>query len=419
MDLDLSKITVNGRHRKDQGDLSALAASIEQVGLLHPLVVTPDYLLVAGGRRLEALRLLGRKSAPVRIVTGLDDTLQQLKAERDENTCRKDFTLSEAVAVKKALYAMERKSTAEKHAEARRRGGKKAGNGRPQESRSRKTFPRPTQKQDESARTDSRIGETVGFSRITLNRAEAVVDAAKEDPSLQPMVDEMDRRGKVNGVYERVKQIQAKQQRAKLPKKTNDAIRCGDFREVLADLPDESVDLIFTDPRYDKGSIPLYGDLASLAARVLTPGGSLVCYAGQYALPAIFPLMTPHIRFQWMFALRHSGGQRRMHGWRVRVGWKPLLWFVKGQYSGDYLLDLLDSQPGDKIAHDWAQGHAEAAYLIERLCPANGMVIDPMAGSGTTLAVAAHLGRRCIGSEIDAANVAIAAAALSATGGVR
>jgi site-specific DNA-methyltransferase (adenine-specific) len=101
-----------------------------------------------------------------------------------------------------------------------------------------------------------------------------------------------------------------------------------------------------------------------------------------------------------------------MHGWRVRVGWKPLLWFVKGKYLGDYLLDLLDSEPGDKRAHEWAQGQAEAAYLIERLSPSRGLVIDPMCGSGTTLVAAKRLGRRFLGVEIDETRAGVAAAQL-------
>jgi site-specific DNA-methyltransferase (adenine-specific) len=185
-------------------------------------------------------------------------------------------------------------------------------------------------------------------------------------------------------------------------------ILLGDFRDVLADVPDNSVSLIFTDPPYDKDSIPLYGDLARLAARVLIDGGSLVCYAGQYALPAIFPLMTPHIRYQWLIPVRHAGGHRRQHGWKVRVAYKPLLWFVKGRYEGDYILDLLDSSPGDKGLHDWAQGHAEAAYLIEKLCPETGLVLDPMCGSGTTLFAARKLGRRILGVEIDGERARIA-----------
>ena len=49
-------------------------------------------------------------------------------------------------------------------------------------------------------------------------------------------------------------------------------------------IPDNSVDLIFTDPPYNEASLSVYADLAKLADRVLKPGGSLITYVGHYAL---------------------------------------------------------------------------------------------------------------------------------------
>ncbi len=66
-------------------------------------VVTSDLRLVAGRRRLEAVRELKWESIEVRIFETLDDALLALRAEQDENTCRKDFTPSEAVRIGKAL----------------------------------------------------------------------------------------------------------------------------------------------------------------------------------------------------------------------------------------------------------------------------------------------------------------------------
>jgi 16S rRNA G966 N2-methylase RsmD len=189
-------------------------------------------------------------------------------------------------------------------------------------------------------------------------------------------------------------------------------IRVGDFRKVLADLPDNSVDLIFTDPPYDKKSIPLYGALAALAARVLVPGGSLVCYAGVHALPRLFPLMTPHLHFWWQICIRLKAAFPRQHGWRVHVHYKPLLWFVKGIYKGDYVVDVIESKWLEKNWHNWQQSEAEAAHCISKLTPDDGLVLDPMCGSGTTLLAAKRLGRRYLGVDLDRVQAKVATARL-------
>jgi ParB-like chromosome segregation protein Spo0J len=66
--LKIDKIKVRDRYRKHLGDVDALAASIEELGLLHPIVTRPDGRLIAGERRLAACRRLGWKTVPVTIV---------------------------------------------------------------------------------------------------------------------------------------------------------------------------------------------------------------------------------------------------------------------------------------------------------------------------------------------------------------
>ena len=60
--LPISKIKVSSRYRKDLGDLAGLAASVKELGLLHPVVVRSDRRLIAGERRLQACKLLGWKT---------------------------------------------------------------------------------------------------------------------------------------------------------------------------------------------------------------------------------------------------------------------------------------------------------------------------------------------------------------------
>jgi ParB family chromosome partitioning protein len=64
----IDRILIGKRLRQDVGDLDGLSASIAEVGLLHPIVVTPDNRLVAGYRRLLACRQLGWSEVPVYII---------------------------------------------------------------------------------------------------------------------------------------------------------------------------------------------------------------------------------------------------------------------------------------------------------------------------------------------------------------
>ena len=59
------------RHRKDMGDLTTLAKSIRQEGLLQPIGVTDRLELVFGERRLRATRvILKKKTILSRMCTG-------------------------------------------------------------------------------------------------------------------------------------------------------------------------------------------------------------------------------------------------------------------------------------------------------------------------------------------------------------
>ncbi|MBA4192198.1 MAG: hypothetical protein C0467_29855, partial [Planctomycetaceae bacterium] len=53
-EVPISSITIGDRFRKDLGDLSELAESIDAIGLLHPIGITHSRELVYGLRRLRA-----------------------------------------------------------------------------------------------------------------------------------------------------------------------------------------------------------------------------------------------------------------------------------------------------------------------------------------------------------------------------
>jgi 16S rRNA G966 N2-methylase RsmD len=178
----------------------------------------------------------------------------------------------------------------------------------------------------------------------------------------------------------------------------------GDFKKLSSKIEDNSVQLIFTDPPYDEASVPLYGDAARIAARILKPGGSFITYSGQRHILAVHAACLAHLDYWWMIAGVHDGGNNIMNKLGVRCGWKPLLWFVKGT-RGDVQNVIGDVVSGgqEKSDHEWQQSVAEAKYYIEQLTPVDGLVVDFFAGSGTTAIAAEACGRKWIGFEINAA----------------
>jgi ParB family chromosome partitioning protein len=96
----INAIIVGDRHRRDMGDLQALANSIAEVGLLQPIGLSPTNTLVFGERRLRACRdVLGWTEIPARVV----DVPSIVRGEHAENEIRKDFTPSERVAILDAI----------------------------------------------------------------------------------------------------------------------------------------------------------------------------------------------------------------------------------------------------------------------------------------------------------------------------
>jgi hypothetical protein len=116
-------IHVGERFRKDLGDLAGLEASIRELGILQPLLIDPDHGLIAGARRLEVAKRIGLAEVPVRVIETLADAAKRLKAERDENTCRKEMTASEQLALGRRLEVMYKEEADKRRKEGNRRGG--------------------------------------------------------------------------------------------------------------------------------------------------------------------------------------------------------------------------------------------------------------------------------------------------------
>ncbi len=204
-------IKTRRRYRRDVGDLRPLAESMREVGLLHPVVVTPDAVLVAGARRLAAAKMLGWGRVPVTVV----DLDEVVRGEHDENVHRKSFAPSEYVAITEALEAREREAAKERQGT--------------------RTDKHPA-KFAESTRGETRakLAKYAGVSHLTLKRAREVVEAAEAEPERYgDLVEEMDRTGRVYGAYTRL----LVRRRAATIEAEPRPLPLGPFRVIVADPP--------------------------------------------------------------------------------------------------------------------------------------------------------------------------------------
>lgn len=184
----------------------------------------------------------------------------------------------------------------------------------------------------------------------------------------------------------------------------------GDIRDGLPAIPDNSVDYIITDPPYPAEYIPLYGSLSRLAARVLKPGGSMIVMCGQSYLPDVINQLCTAMKYHWCMVYETPGGQSpQLFHKRVNTFWKPLLWFTKGDYAGDYIGDVLKSPPNDndKRFHEWGQSLGGMQDIVQRFTNPGDTILDPFLGGGTTGVAAVIMGRKFIGADIEQKNIEI------------
>jgi hypothetical protein len=208
--IDIAAIRVGERRRKDMGDLPSLARSIADVGLLHPVGVTPDGRLIAGERRLRAARSLGWTRIPARVV----DLAEIARGELAENAIRKDFLPSEIEAIRRALMPAEKAAAKERMSEG---------------AKGVETF------HTLPGKARDRIGAFAGVSGRTVEKIAAIVAAGEAEPEkYRALVDAMDKSGRVNGPYRRLCNIrQAEMIRtAPAPLPGN-----GPYRAGLIDIP--------------------------------------------------------------------------------------------------------------------------------------------------------------------------------------
>ena len=144
----------------------------------------------------------------------------KLRAEIAENLYRKDWTPSELEAIRRTCEKTLSAQAKERQAMAG-----------PSHGRGVKATASGKVSGTDPGETRDKIGAFFGVSGRTVGKIAAVVKAAEEDPELGSLVEEMDRTGKVDGAFRKLKQKQDEQKRLSIKPVV------GKFRTLVIDPP--------------------------------------------------------------------------------------------------------------------------------------------------------------------------------------
>ncbi|MCK5307166.1 MAG: hypothetical protein KAJ73_01010 [Zetaproteobacteria bacterium] len=180
----------------------------------------------------------------------------------------------------------------------------------------------------------------------------------------------------------------------------------GDARELAKAIPDESVDLIFTDPPYPDEFMWCWEWLSTVGQRVLKPGGLLMTYTGKHNFPTVISHLRKKLEWFWLFSAIMLNSDTRHHSRKVFSNHRPIPAFYKPNGSEPACLEWVgDGKKSirDKRFHEWGQGANVFAWYISKLTTMDAVILDPFTGGGTVPAVCKMLGRNYIAFEIEPA----------------
>lgn len=212
----------------------------------------------------------------------------------------------------------------------------------------------------------------------------------------------------------------------------------GDCLEVLPRLG-RRFDLVLTDPPYRFKSVggggfraKIYTDKKFLTMAEFDPAPFVAAALGRQRVPNIVAMCSRDLIYDYARLAHERGLKFDPHAWH-----KPnAIPFTSGTFKADLEYLALIYGPG----RPWQKGQPQRTYsklfthntlrkkvhvtqkpleLMRRyltiLCPPGGRVLDPFAGSATTLAAAAELGLGAVGIEHDKRMCRVAAERLEAS----
>ena len=381
IDADLSSV------RQDRVD--AIIDSIEDIGLLHPLTVSKNgdrFRLIAGRVRLRACQILNIAAIPCNVVEGESSIQNEMEISLQENLRRSNLEWYEQIELEEQLHNLR----------IAQHGKRRTGRNASKES--------GWSQQDTAAELKIALG--------AMSQDLFLANAIKRNPHLKNVKDKQTALKLAKESARR--EFQESESLIPADFEMNQ-ILCGDSAEVLKELPSDTFNFCLTDPPWldykdekltrDESTLPVFQEIfrvlkrdSLLYAFVSTPD----FYFYSQELPK-FGFLVQEYPMIWHKSERVSYGSR---AWETFRDFEPILVAAKGspvfstnQKYGSVL--KYESIPSMKLVHPHEKPLDMLKELIRRTTFDGGKVLDPFAGSGSTLIAAKEMKRDFLGIERD------------------
>lgn len=375
------------RQRSEVKDLDRLADSISEFGILEPIIIDENNVLIAGFRRMSAAILLDWAEVPAIRRDDLSE-LDKKRIELEENIQRQQLTWAEEAKAIAEIDAMRAEID-------------------------------PNWNRDQTA-------EVVGKSRRTIFNSIELAKALEDDPELaeaKTLVGALQRLGQKKRLAAREAQVKSR----KLSGATLTAqIEVGDALDLIRRLPDESIDTIVTNPPFGinltyEGHPELYEDDPEIVVelveamvpemyRVLKPNTWCIVFWDILKLGQLAEWMEDagfdvnKLPCIWGKPNKTQGTVRDPWGLFI-MSYEGFLMAKKGdavlKEAGRQNLFLYDTPEEEDRVHPVQMSTELCVDLVNLTTLGGELVLDPFAGSGAVGLGALHSQGNFIGFELN------------------
>lgn len=221
----------------------------------------------------------------------------------------------------------------------------------------------------------------------------------------------------------------------------------GNSLEIMKDIPDESIDVIITDPPFflsndgitvqsgkqasvnkgdwDRSELVnpkmFYSDFLDESRRILTPDGTIMIFGTMHSIYLVgYLLQEKNWKILNNITWQKTNPAPNLSGRMFTHSTETILWARKNAKKGRHLFNyqLMKERNGGKQMKDvWSSATVskkekefgrhptqKPEWIMERLIEAStnidSLILDPFIGSGTTAVAALNQGRRLIGIDL-------------------